>query len=148
MRKCKFILLATLSVVALRSVAHTIQLGDERAPRACAVIRESRETNLLFWRHEKQDLYFVDGTRTVFVVVLPTKELPNNQADGMLTDCARLSFSSTNRQAPLDGNSAEDAFMRTMNQCLQSRRAGYDVSGAFFRRSDISCPPSSRPASN
>lgn len=143
---------AAVAIVLMASmtelVAHTIPLGDERAPRACAVIREGRETNLLFYRHEKQDIYYVDGVRKVTVVVLPNKPFNDSQADDILTDCAKAGFSSSSKQSSSIETATDESFIRNVNQCLQARRAGYEVSGAFFRRSDVTCPPSTRPSNN
>jgi len=141
-------LLVALSVVSLRLPAHTISLGEERAPRACAVIRESRAINALFYQHQKQELSYVDGVRLVSVVVLPTRPRPNNQPDALLNDCAKGIYHSASSQQVRENSMPEENFIRGLNQCLQSRRAGYEVSGAFFQRSDVSCPEATRPASS
>ena len=146
MRSWNVIIAIVLQASATELAAHTIPLGEERAPRACAVIREGRETNLLFFRHQKQELYYVDGVRQVQVVVLPTKPLDNSQADTILTDCAKTSFYSADKRSASVETTPEDIFIRAVNQCLHTRRTGYEISGAFFRRSDVTCPPSTRPS--
>lgn len=123
--------------------AHTVSLGKDVVKGACAVLEEQSESRYLIYRQQTNRLRYVDGTVETTALILPSRPLPNQQPDDLMTQCARQSGKAMRERRPGSPAAApEEDFKLLLNQCLQAHRAPYEASFVVLRRGDVVCPRS------
>jgi hypothetical protein len=138
-----------LGLLASVAGAHTVSLGREVVKGACAVLQEQSESRYFIYRQQTNRVRYVDGTVETSALILPSRPLPGQQADDLMTECARQTGTAMRERRPGSSTAGperapEEDFKLRLNQCLQAHRAPYEASFVVLRRGDVVCPASAQ----
>jgi hypothetical protein len=136
------ILAVALAVLGSRVAAHTVDLGIVSVPNACS--RTGPVGQNPFGQSQRIETY--PGSSQVQVLLLPERELPNDEPDTRMKRCTAKAYDSMRNIAsvPSDGR-LEELLKSRINACLVESGSDNIIRFVNIRRGPIECPNSLSP---
>jgi hypothetical protein len=145
LRTC--LLAASIACACTASRAHTVDLGKEISPGACAAVADDSGPATKQAKYAGGVKYY-DGRVPLSVVLIPKVALPDGKPDDTLSQCAIKVAQNLEKVPPGLRGVSEDKYRLELNSCLSKSRPRHEIVAAVFRRGAVECGEAAPAAAN